>query len=149
MISLEMLGKFPKIISRDEVLRLLKLSLEFGRGAKNIAITIRSVGDVEMRELNGQYRGRDSTTDVLSFAYDSDEKFAKIPELKEKFGEIIISIPQVRRQAKSIVRPFKQEFSLMVVHGMLHILGFDHATQKQEDAMFALQQEILFKAKLI
>ena len=100
-----------------------------------------------MRRLNRVWRGKDRTTDVLSFEEGSPWPAAKgtLPFL----GDIIVSIPQVRRQAKDQKRPFRKEFALMLVHGALHLLGYDHMTKKDEAEMFPIQERVLRKLKLL
>ncbi|MEY4722666.1 MAG: hypothetical protein RLZZ324_179, partial [Candidatus Parcubacteria bacterium] len=109
------------------------------------------VTDARMRKLNREYRGKDKTTDVLSFGqtdaagepvlqYEGKGIGPREPRL---LGDIFVSAAQVRRQARAISRPVSQEFALMIVHGTLHLLGFDHETLAQENRMFSLQHDIL------
>jgi len=90
------------------------------------------VGDAEIRRLNRKYRGKDKTTDVLSFGYGNG-----------MLGDIIISVPQIRRQAKENGAGFRRELAMMLAHGCLHILGHDHAGKLEAARMFGLQDSIL------
>lgn len=84
-------------------------------------------------------------TDVLSFA-NEDHLTPPCVTLKNEpqdIGDIIICLPQVKRQAKASGRRINTEFALMVAHGTLHLLGYDHLAVKDETVMFALQQETL------
>ena len=115
------------------------------RKAMEVGVTL--IGDEEMRRLNRVWRGKDRTTDVLSFEEGSPWPAGKgtLPFL----GDIIISIPQVRRQAKEGKKLFKKEFALMLAHGALHLLGYDHMNKKDEAEMFPIQDKILKKLGLI
>ena len=120
-----------------------------GRGSAIASLTV--VDDATIRRLNRQYRGKDKVTDVLSFGFfGTKDKFPLPPGSgPSALGDIFVSLPQIRRQAKRADRSAQQEFGLMVVHGMLHLMGFDHETLAQEKRMFRLQQDILLTAKLI
>jgi probable rRNA maturation factor len=137
MLSVEISGRFPGV-GRSFIERLARRAFAAGGGRGNAAVSIAAVGEAKMRTLNRKYRGKDKVTDVLSFAYPG-----------APLGDLVICIPQVRRQAKSIGRVFKQELALMVVHGVLHLLGHDHETLKEEKRMFRLQHDILIKAGIL
>ncbi|MBI5621401.1 rRNA maturation RNase YbeY [Candidatus Falkowbacteria bacterium] len=97
------------------------------------------VSDSRIRTLNKMFRGRDAVTDVLSFADATDT--VGWPESGEYLGDIIISYPQAARQAKQAGVTIKQEVSLLIVHGLLHLLGYDHEQSRAAAAvMDQLQQ---------
>lgn len=109
-------------------------------------------GQERIQELNKSYRGKDKPTDVLSFymtkgsslAQTSDEfDFAAPPDGFAHLGEVIISYPQAVIQAKERNHPVKKEMATLVIHGILHLLGFDHNTDEEEDEMKALEEDIL------
>lgn len=105
-------------------------------GAKKKGITevgIAFVSDREMTKLNAAHRGKDKTTDVLSF---SDGQNGIL-------GDIVISVAQAERQAREAGKPLRNELALLLVHGVLHLAGYDHATLKEEKNMFGLQGRIL------
>lgn len=99
------------------------------------------IDDELMRDMNNKYRNIDRTTDVLSFALnDFQENFqSEIIVL----GEIYVSIPKMKEQAKEYGHSEKRELSFLVIHGLLHLLGYDHMTEKDEKEMFSLQKEVL------
>ena len=101
------------------------------------------VDDAQIKEMNKAYRGKDEATDVLSFPqYDQlDEGFLML-------GDIVISIDTARKQAESIGHSLEREVAFLTVHGTLHLLGYDHNTQDEEDEMTALQELILVKMGL-
>ena len=103
------------------------------------SISIHLIGDCKMKTLNTNFRGKESTTDVLSFAIQEGEHFFD----SEDVGDIFISIQQIKKQAKEFHISFKEEFVRMLVHGILHVNGYDHETKKEAKEMFHLQEEII------
>ena len=97
--------------------------------AKSFAV--RWISDREMRRLNRQYRGKDKTTDVLSFPGDlvADEapEASPLPRL-DHLGDVVISVPTARRQAEQAGQPVDRELRVLLLHGVLHCLGYDHET---------------------
>ena len=123
------------------IAKAVAAALAGARFRKPVEVGVTLVGDAEMRRLNCRWRGKDRTTDVLAF-----EEGGPWPTGKGTtpfLGDIIISVPQVRRQAKADKKPFRKEFALMLVHGTLHLLGYDHMVKKDESKMFPLQERIL------
>ena len=106
--------------------------------------TIIFIGDTEMHEMNYRYRGIDRTTDVLSFAL-NDAKDDFIEEV-DVLGDIFVSIPKMKEQAKEYGHSEERELSFLIVHGLLHLLGYDHMTSEEEKVMFGLQKEVLLDA---
>lgn len=105
------------------------------------AMVLAIVGDAAIRKLNKQYRSKDKVTDILSFAAaegmpiaGSDHSYA---------GEVIISYPQVLRQARVYGNTPAHEFSSLLVHGTLHLLGYDHITDPDYARMHAAEKKIL------
>ncbi len=106
------------------------------------------IGDDELlQQLNQAYRGIDAPTDVLSFAAREEsegaEPFVTSPEMLNYLGDVIISFPTAQRQAAAAGHSVGEELSLLAVHGVLHLLGYDHASPEEEAAMWQLQAEIL------
>ncbi len=102
-------------------------------------IEIIVVGDRAMCALNRQYRNKDKVTDVLSFAWQEDKKIKG-----SMLGQIYICYSQIVRQAKEYKVSVRQEFVRMLVHGMLHLVGYDHMRPSDAKKMFALQEKIIF-----
>jgi probable rRNA maturation factor len=106
-------------------------------------VSIAFVDDAAMRKLNRAYRGKNKTTDVLTFEgidIDSDEVG------DHSVGEIVISLPQARRQARAERHSFATEVRYLLLHGLIHALGFDHETDNGE--MNALETRIRAKVGL-
>lgn len=101
-------------------------------------VTIKICDDEEMTELNKHYRGIDHTTDVLSFNMNYED-----PGLDQMvLGDIIISLPTAIQQAEENDHAIEDEMTFLAIHGLLHLMGYDHASQDEEHAMFALQNSI-------
>lgn len=99
------------------------------------------IDDKEMHKLNKEYRGIDRTTDVLSFALNDNKH---IDTFINSLGDIFISIPKMKSQAIEYGHSEKRELSFLALHGLLHLLGYDHTLgKKEEEEMFGLQKEIL------
>lgn len=96
---------------------------------KNASATIVFVSDRAMAELNQRWRGKRGTTDVLSFPAAQD-KFEKSEGLN--LGDIVVSIGQAARQARENKMTLNAEISQLILHGLLHLCGYDHATDKGE-----------------
>lgn len=94
-------------------------------GVKDEGVTIAFVSDARMRELNNEWRGKDSTTDVLSFPSGQDE-FEKAAGAT--LGDIMISVAQAARQAHTHDLTLNEEIAQLILHGVLHLCGYDHET---------------------
>jgi probable rRNA maturation factor len=108
------------------------------------AISLRITGDDEIQQLNRDYLGKDAPTDVLSFPVPFDDPETGMPYL----GDIVISLPTAIQQAESAGHPTEEEVKLLLVHGILHLLGHDHATPEEKSAMWALQERILVQLNI-
>ena len=95
-----------------------------------------------MRSLNRQYRGKDQTTDVLSFAL-REGKFSHIQP--DVLGDIIISVPTALRQAKDAGHELSREIDVLLVHGLLHLLGYDHERGEGEARRMKRRETQLLK----
>ena len=141
---------------KNQTLDLLQFAAEkTGKENKEIAVTF--VTNERSHELNLEYRDTDRPTDVISLEYKpesdltfSEEDLAENPELAEMLdefdayiGELFISVDKAREQAKEYGHSFEREMGFLVVHGFLHINGYDHYTPEEEKEMFTLQEEIL------
>jgi len=102
-------------------------------------LTIVLTGDKEIRELNRDFRQQDKPTDVLSFPSDEVD-----PETGAVyFGDVILSMPRAKEQAVTENHPIEDELNLLVVHGVLHLLGYDHLTAGDRVEMWKHQAGIL------
>jgi probable rRNA maturation factor len=102
-------------------------------------------GDEEIHELNREYRGVDRPTDVLSFALEEGEDMW-VPEGEPLLlGDIVISLPRAAAQAEEFGHSLRREAVFLFVHGMLHLLGYDHMEPEDEQEMMALQNQVMDK----
>lgn len=130
--------------------RLSALTLKTVKGPffeKKAEVSVVLTGDAEVKRLNKAYRHKDRTTDVLSFPLLEGKKLISGTAKAIPLGDVVISVPQTRRQAAEQGKDFAGELALLLVHGILHLLGYDHATKAQEKRMFGLQERILRKFK--
>lgn len=104
-------------------------------------------GQERIRQLNRDYRGRDEPTDVLAFAAreeaDGQSPFVQPPDGVLHLGEVIISLPQAAAQAGERGHSLEKELAVLVIHGVLHLLGYDHEEAADERRMQAREAEIL------
>lgn len=102
-------------------------------------ISIVLTDDKQLHELNKEFLDVDSPTDVLSFpASETDPETGTV-----YLGDILISIPRASQQAESAGHPLAAEVQLLTVHGTLHLLGFDHASDEEKTIMWGKQAEVL------
>ncbi len=114
--------------------------------------------DETLHDLNLRFRGFDEVTDVLSFGeYGApvedtalpagepfpEDAFPAVPDEEPSLGEVVLSYPMAERQAREHNVPVEREAALLVVHGILHLLGHDHAEPEEEAAMRAIEQQAL------
>ena len=107
----------------------------------NAVFSIVFVNDDEIHEMNASYRGVDRVTDVISFALEDEDDLSNA--VIRSLGDIYVCIPQMKRQAIEYGHSEKRELSFLVVHGLLHLLGYDHMEKDDEEVMFGLQELIL------
>lgn len=120
-------------------------------GVAGATLTVVVTDDDALQTLNRDYRRVDAPTDVLSFSAqetaDSDPQLVLPPELAAEIGQylgdIVIAYPYAARQAARFSNSVAAELRLLTVHGVLHLLGYDHATAEEEAAMWAAQEQVL------
>ena len=133
----------------EEYKRLLEKTLHHLNVGDDVIVSVSFVDNEFIHQMNRAYRHIDRPTDVISFAF-LDGEADPLDLLKNNaspvcLGDIYISIEKARQQAEEYGHPLKRELQFLFVHGLLHLLGFDHMTEEDEKAMFALQDEILKK----
>ncbi len=104
-------------------------------------LTLVITNDEQLRALNRDFLGIESTTDVLSFPSGEVDLDSQVVYL----GDVVISYPRARLQAEVGGHALEDELCLLVVHGVLHLLGYDHAEEMDQARMWAVQAEILVK----
>lgn len=110
-------------------------TLQHQEAATDAELSLALTGDAQLKKLNEKFMGEAKATDVLSFP--SDEV--------DYLGDVVISVPRARAQARASGNSLLAELQLLTVHGVLHLLGHDHSDPKEKSRMWAAQNEILGK----
>ena len=125
----------------------VEATLDYEQYGNPVEVSVTFVDNKEIRALNGKYRNVDKETDVLSFPlfdYEGLEDEPPVDELMGMLGDIVISLEQAKKQAKTYCHSFEREAAFLCVHSMLHLLGYDHETgEEDEQDMRRRQTEIL------
>lgn len=122
-----------------EIKKIIQFTLK-KENVKNAECNIVFVTNEKIHKINYQYRGIDRPTDVISFALEDNQDF----EMKIRIlGDIYISVEKAKEQAEAYGHSFRREISFLAVHGILHLLGYDHMEKEDEKIMFAKQEEVL------
>lgn len=139
------------------VVQVVNKVLAYEECEEEYEVSISFVDNEEMRSLNNEYRGIDKATDVLSFPmvefieeelYEEDENAEYIEE-EIALGDIVVSMEKALEQSEEYGHSFNRELAFLLVHGMLHLLGYDHEDGASEGEMFDKQEEILKEMNLI
>ena len=107
----------------------------------NVVFNVIIIDNEEIHKINKEYRGIDRPTDVISFALEDDDSFIQLD--KRILGDIYISIDKAKEQANEYGHKLLRELCFLTIHGILHLLGYDHMTKEDEEEMFGLQERIL------
>lgn len=113
-------------------------------GESEVSVTF--VTNEQIQEINREYRGKDTPTDVISFAMEEageEEVVITGADDTRVLGDIIISLERAKEQAADYGHSYKRELGFLAVHGFLHLLGYDHTNEADEKKMFSRQEEIL------
>ncbi len=139
MYQIEVNQSSGKKVNKEWIKKIIKFALK-KVDIKSAEISIAIVGDAEMKRLNKRWRGKNRVTDVLSFDYR-----LQIPDSKfQVYGEIIICYPQAVRQARECGHGVHEEIKTLLVHGILHLCGYDHEkSARQAKEMEKMQKRIM------
>ena len=121
--------------------KIAELSLEIEDIDPRAEISLVFVDDQGIQELNKNYRDKDQPTDVLSFPLWDEEDFEHSNEIL--LGDIIISLETAKRQAEEYGHTLEREIAYLMVHGLLHLLGYDHMSEEEKQVMRQREEEIL------
>lgn len=139
MITIESIENLSPAIPAELIEKTALAALAQQSTPADVELTILLSNDVQLRELNLQWMGINAPTDVLSFPSDETD-----PETGSRYlGDILISVETAARQAARAGHPVEAEVQLLTVHGILHLLGHDHAEEEEKARMWAAQAEIL------
>ena len=129
-----------EITELNEVEKVVEFALKY-QSIDNAIFNIIIVDEETIHKLNKEYRGKDSVTDVISFALEDDDTFVETEY--RILGDIYICLNKARSQALEYGHSFLREISFLTIHGLLHLLGYDHMEKTEEEVMFKLQEMIL------
>ncbi len=142
VVRVSVVEPFASSLSEDRLESVARRVLEAeGVDAAELSVTV--TDDETVRCLNREYAGEDAVTDVLSFSQREGEEFAAPPGGASPLGEVIIAYPQAARQAGEQEQSVDEEVARLLVHGILHLLGYDHAQPEEERRMRAREEELV------
>ena len=132
--------------SEELIIKVVNTILLTENVSKDMEVSIALVDDDYIQELNKQYRSWDAPTDVLSFAMretvsETDNSFEFFEE--ELLGDVVVSLERAKMQAMEYGHSFEREVIYLVVHGILHLLGYDHEVYEEKTVMRQKEEEIL------
>lgn len=113
-------------------------ALNAGRAGAPCALTVTLTSAGRVQELNREYAGLDEPTDVLSFAAE-DQPYAVEPGEPPYLGDVVIAVPVAEEQARELGHSLLAELQMLVIHGTLHLLGYDHGTPEEQAEMWAFE----------
>jgi probable rRNA maturation factor len=149
-ISIE--EEFRGLVDAGRVRKIVRQILKAEGVAPPYEVGLVFTDSEAVRQLNRDYRGVDEPTDVLAFSMlpqkEADSSFALPPDGVTRLGEVIISYPQAAEQAKEQGHATEKELALLVIHGILHLLGYDHEEVEEEAKMRTREKELLEKCLL-
>jgi len=139
MINLQIKPKVKLPVDKTILLHAAQLTLDLENVAQESALSVVIGDDMLLKKLNYKYRSIDTTTDVLSFPSGELDPDTNMTYL----GDVVISLPRAEYQASAGSHPLLDELQLLVVHGTLHLLGYDHLEQADKKKMQAAQDKVL------
>ena len=142
VIPIAIAQPFVKAVS-DERLATIALRVLETENAPPCEVSVTVTDDETVRGLNREYAGEDAFTDVLSFSQREGEELVRPPGSVAPLGEVIIALPQAARQASERGRSMEEEVARLLIHGTLHLLGYDHAEPEEERRMRAREEELV------
>jgi rRNA maturation RNase YbeY len=128
--------RFPSRRLKHIALEVLQLVRE-----KRAELSIALIGDAEMQKLNARYRQKNYPTDVLSFPVEEN-----VPGDVRLLGDVVISVDKARRQAKERARTLDEEMVTLLIHGVLHLLGYDHERSAKEARRMGRLEKKVYRA---
>lgn len=147
-LVIDLIDETKEISEKDSpyIVELLNFAAAMEKVQAETEISLTFVSNEKIREINREYRNKDSVTDVISFAMEEmgeGEMELVGLEMPRVLGDIIISVARTKEQAEEYGHSFMRELGFLAVHGFLHLLGYDHETEEDEKEMFTRQKDIL------
>lgn len=155
-VSITLFPAFRRRLSKRWLAQVVSAALAAAPREGKVAVDLVIADDDTVRRLNRIYRGLDEVTDVLSFSFThagpyegegepppQDPSPWPLPPGISHLGEVVVSYPQAVRQAQQARRPLKEEIAHLIIHGVLHLLGYDHQHPAEEAVMQGLERQAL------
>ena len=142
-VDVEIHGAGEGALDAAWVRRVVEAALAAEGVAEGSAVDVWITGNAEVHALNREHRGVDRPTDVLSFAFQETESFPTAPDEAPNLGQVVLSFPRAVSQAREYGHAAELEVAFLLVHGVLHLLGYDHGDPGGERRMFGRQDAIL------
>lgn len=147
-LEIDLLDEINELTQEEisDIEKLLNYTAEKENVQEGSELSVTFVSNERIQEINREYREKDRPTDVISFALEEmgEGELEIVGDgIPRILGDIIISIPKAREQAEEYNHSFMRELGFLAVHGLLHLLGYDHMNEHDEKQMFDRQKEIL------
>lgn len=126
----------------EDFIKIIETTLDNLKIDDDIEMSCLLIDDDRIHEINREYRHIDRSTDVISFALEDSEQFY-VEGMPRNIGDIFISVDHAKSQAEEYGHSLRREMCFLFVHGLLHLLGYDHMNEEDEKEMFDKQKEIL------
>jgi len=131
-------------VDRERIEQAARLTLMRHALGEPCEVVVVVSDDTALEDLNRRFRGVPEPTDVLAFANDTRGPFSAGPAGFPRYlGDVVISVERARVQAEGAGGSLEDELQLLTVHGVLHLLGYDHADEQEKERMWAIQSDIL------
>ncbi|WP_417899548.1 rRNA maturation RNase YbeY [Bacillus haimaensis] len=149
MLEIDMMDETAEISEEQwmEIEQLLQFAAKIEEITPGAELSVTFVNNEKIKEINRDYRNKDQATDVISFAMEEmgegEMEIFYDEDAPRMLGDIIISVPKAMEQAEDYGHSLKRELGFLALHGLLHLLGYDHETEAEEKEMFDKQKEIL------
>ncbi|EUJ33351.1 metal-binding heat shock protein [Listeria floridensis FSL S10-1187] len=150
ILELDLIDETEKLSNDASLLvaDILEFAASYLKLDEGTEMSVTFMDNSGIQEINREYRGKDAPTDVISFALEEqgeDEMPIIFEEdmMPRNLGDIIISTERAAEQAEEYGHSFDRELGFLAVHGLLHLLGYDHMEKEEEKEMFGLQKEVL------
>ncbi len=151
-VTVEILVETTLTAEEHNAVNTISRCLEIAAKMENlppVEVSVLLVDDERIQSLNQEYRQVNRPTDVLSFPQWEEGEWAQTVGAEPVLlGDIVLSVSRAREQAEQFGHSLEREWGFLVVHGFLHLLGYDHETPEEEQKMFLRQEEILLQVGL-
>lgn len=135
--------RLTRLVVRQITLAHLAEHILSAVGESRSELSLELVGDGRMRRLNREYRKKDRSTDVLAFPTREAVMPRGVRPATQMLGDVVISLPTAVRQAKEACRSIDAELAMLLVHGVLHLCGYDHERNQREAARMSRRERAL------